>query len=200
MPPWLRTAMEFEASVWTSIAAWILRKPRVPPGATAHPYLGAVSTVLWVFIVLSAVEIPIFDLLLQPWPWVRIPVLLLGIWGLTFMIGFLLSMLVNPHAVGDEGIRVRHGARIDIAIPWENVRAVTLDQRGYEKSTAVQVDGTVLSICLISETNVRIELDGPLTVDLPAGPTVVTEIRCRVDDAGAFVRDARAALAAASSR
>lgn len=51
-----------------------------------------------------------------------------GIWGLTFMIGLLLSMLVNPHAVGDDGIRVRHDSRIDIALPWEHVRAVTLDQ------------------------------------------------------------------------
>lgn len=190
-PSWLRTATAMESGVWKSIYAWITRKPRVPDGATAFPYVSAVSTVLCVFIVLSAVELPIFDLILQPWPWIRFLVLLLSVWGLTFMIGFGLNMVVNPHAIGPDGLRIRHGATTDIPVPWSEVRTVTMRQRSLEKSKAVQVHDGALSICIISETNVDIELEGPLTVPLLSGEVSVTSIRLRADDPAAFVRVAR---------
>jgi hypothetical protein len=188
---WVRVATEMEAGVWKSIHAWVTRKPRVPEGATAFPYVSAVSTVLWVFIILSAVEIPIFDLIFHPWPWLRFPILALGIWGLTFMIGFGLSMVVNPHAVGPDGIRIRNGASLDILVPWSAVRGVTMQQRGLEKSKTVQVHEGVVSIAVVSETNVDVEFEHPLTVALPSGDVEATAIRFRADDAAALVRAAR---------
>lgn len=181
-----------ESGVWKSIFSWLTRKPRVPRGATAFPYVSALSTVLWVFILLSAVEVPIFDLILQPWPWVRFPVLVLSIWGLTFMIGFALGMVVHPHAVGPDGLRIRHGANIDIDVPWSEIRAVAIRQRSLEKSKAVQLHDGTLSICVISETNVDVELARPLTIPLPSGESIVTSIRFRADDPAALVRAARA--------
>lgn len=189
-PSWLRTATELESGAWKSLYAWLTRRPRVPVDATAFPYVSALSAVLWVFILLSAVEIPIFDLLLHPWPWVRFPVLVLGIWGLTFMIGFAVSMIVNPHAVGPDGIRIRHSANIDVHVPWSGIRTVTTRQHSLESSKAVQVHGDVLSICIISETNVEVRLERPLTIPLPSGDVVATTIRFRADDPVALVRAA----------
>jgi hypothetical protein len=147
--------------------------------------------VLLVFILLSAVEIPIFDLILHPWPWVGFPVLILGFWGLTFMIGFALSMVVHPHAVGPDGLRIRHGASVDMHVPWSQIRDITISQRSLEKSKAVQIHDDTLSVCIISETNIDVKLDQPLAVSLPAGEAVVTSIRFRTDDPAALVRAAR---------
>jgi hypothetical protein len=55
----------------------------------------------------NAVEIPIFDLIVHRWPAVRITLLVLGIWVLTWMFGLLCAYLMRPHTVGPEGIRAR---------------------------------------------------------------------------------------------
>lgn len=83
----LRRAFHAEVRVYSSIGRAIARRPAVPPGGTGVGYHRPVLTVLFIFIVLSAVEIPILDLIVHPWPAVRIPVLILGIWGLTWMVG-----------------------------------------------------------------------------------------------------------------
>lgn len=189
-PSWLRTAANLESGVWKSIYAWLTRRPRVPADAAPFPYVSALSSVLWVFILLSAVEVPLFDLILHRWPWVRFPVLVLGIWGLTFMIGFALSMIVNPHAVGPAGLRIRHSATIDIDVPWSEMRTIATRPRNVEKSKAVQVHDDVLSICIMSETNIDVELARPMTIPLPSGECTVTRIRFRADDPTALVRAA----------
>jgi hypothetical protein len=55
------------------------------PGEQAFSYLGVVKGILGVFIGLSAVEVPIFDLIVRhvvPWQPARWIVLGLGLWGL----------------------------------------------------------------------------------------------------------------------
>ena len=41
----------------------------------------------------SATELVVVDLIARPWLFIRIPLLILGIWGLVFMLGMLLRML-----------------------------------------------------------------------------------------------------------
>jgi hypothetical protein len=45
---------------------------------------------------------------------IRMPLLILSVWGLIHMLGFLFGMLIRPHAIGPAGIRVRYGSEIDI--------------------------------------------------------------------------------------
>ena len=86
----------------------------MPAGARGFRYHEPVLTILIVFIALSAVELVAVDLIVRRWPYVRIPLLVLSIWGLIWMLGFLFGMLTRPHAVGPESIRVRYGAEVDI--------------------------------------------------------------------------------------
>lgn len=83
----LYRALIAELRVYSSIGRAIARRPAIPAGGVGIGYHRPVLTILIVFIVLSAVEIPILDLIVHPWPAVRIPILILGIWGLTWMIG-----------------------------------------------------------------------------------------------------------------
>lgn len=117
-------AWSMEVGVWQSLYRFVLRRPRVPAGASGFTYHQPVMALLAGFIVVSAIELVAVDLLVREWPLVRIPLLIIGIWGFTWMFGLLFGFLTRPHAVGPEGIRVRSGAELDIDAPWSAVDSV----------------------------------------------------------------------------
>ena len=106
-----RRAVRMEIAVWRSIYRFLLRRHRVPVGAVGFTYHQPVLPLLIGFLVASAIELVAVDLLVKQWPLVRIPLLVVGVWGLLWMLGLLLGYLTRPHAVGPEGIRVREGGR-----------------------------------------------------------------------------------------
>ena len=203
--PLLRRAAAAEAAMWRSLYAWLRRKPpTTAPGDEAFGYLGVVKPMLIVFIVLSAVEIPIVDLIIRhvvPWRPAHGIALGLGAWGLLWMIGVFAGLRVHPHLVGAAGIRVRMGARIDVTLDWADVDTVTRSYRSPPSSRSVQVeregDRTVLSVVVGGQTSVDIRLRRPVTVRLPQGPSEpADELRLYADDPDEFVRACRRLAAA----
>ena len=195
----LARALHAELRVYSSIGRAIARRPAVEPGGTGVGYHRPVLTVLVIFIVLSAIEIPILDLIVHPWPVVRIAVLVLGIWGLTWMLGLLCAMLLRPHAVGPSGIRVRNGLEVDVAIPWSAIASVAIARRVDEPKTPRVTEGPSgreYAERMQNETNILIELERPTTVRLPGiaprgGEHDVVEVRLWADDPRAFLEAAR---------
>ena len=116
-----RRAWAMEIHGYQNIFRFVLRRPRVPTGWAGFGYSQPVLSVLIVFTVLSTVELVVVDVVVRRWASVRIPLLVLGIWGVTFMLGLLFGMLVRPHAVGPAGIRVRSGSEIDIPLTWNDI-------------------------------------------------------------------------------
>lgn len=206
----LRRGLHAELRVYSSIGRAIARRPAVPPGATGIGYHRPVLTILIVFIVLSAVEIPILDLIVHPWPAVRIPVLILGIWGLTWMIGLLCAMLLRPHAVGPDGVRIRNGLEVDVHVPWDVIASVAISKRVDEpkqprittRGTATAGEDVEYAERVQDETNIEIELEHPFTITLPGlaprgGKHQATRIRLWADEPRAFLDAARPFLTAA---
>ena len=189
-----RSALAMEAKGWESLFRWIARKPDIPSGATGFGYSAPLMPILIVFIVLSAVEIPILDLILHPWPVPRIIALVLGVWGVTFMLGMLAGFRVNPHVVGPDGLRIRSGTRVDIPIAWDDVESIRLRRHGLESSRAIQVTGTddakTLHVVVQSETGIELALRRPITVSLPSGAAV----NFYADDPAALIARARELL------
>lgn len=185
----LRTAWRAEAGVWRSLYRWAFRRPRVPAGASAFSYHSPVLTILVIFIVLSAVELPIVDLIVHPWPWLRIPLLILGIWGLTWMFGLLLGYLTRPHAVGPDGIRVRFGADLDVDLPWRVVESVEPSRDVAEKAPKVrdEAHGRTLAIRIANETNVLVVLEHPVAVEIGGEHVEIDAVRLWVDDLDGFL-------------
>jgi hypothetical protein len=185
------TVIRYEWGIWKSLFRWILRRPVAPAGEKPFGYTQAVTPVLWGFVVVSAIEIPMFHLLI-PWQTVRGIGLVLGAWGLCWMIGLLASQKTYPHALGPEGIRVRNGFGIGVLIPWSNVEAVRFKRRNLTKSGTIQPDGDTLSLVVFSQTNVDIVLREPMTMRRVKGETPgFTELRIFADDAAGFVACAR---------
>jgi hypothetical protein len=184
-----------ELRVYSSIARAVARRPAVAAGAEGFRYDEPVRMVLFVFIGLSAVEIPIIDLIVHPWPAVRIPLLVLGIWGLTWMIGLLCAFWMRPHAVGPAGITVREGLEIDIPLSWDDIASVARANRtDAPKSPRItSADGiATLSLRMQDATNVEVVLERPTPVVLPGlrpkgGRHEVSIVRFWVDDLEGFL-------------
>lgn len=193
-PSLAKRAITFELGIWLSLYRLITRRPRVAPGAEWFGYAKAVEPVIWVFIVVSAIEVVVVHLLL-PWPVVRTIALILGAWGLTWMVGMLASVKVNVHQLSPAGIRIRYGGSVDVTVPWEAVQSIRPYRQDLPSSRTVQLDqtsdGTVLKIGVSSQTNVHIRLRQPITVRLPKGEQTIVELRCYADDSREFVTRAR---------
>jgi hypothetical protein len=202
-----KRAVLLELSIYASIGRFIARRPAIPRGAAGFSYHKPVLTVLIIFIVLSAVEIPIVDLIVHRWPVVRVAFLILGIWGVTWMFGFLCAYLMRPHTVGPDGIRVRQGLETDIALSWDDIASVARNKRVDEpKSPRIEEtlrqaqDGADASRTLVfrmqDETVIEIELERPTVVRLPGGGARggdqrITGLRIWVDDPRAFMDEVR---------
>ncbi len=190
-----------ESGVWRSLHHWTRRRP-IGVGPTEHPfaYAAAAAPALWIFVGLSAFEIPLLHFVL-PWPAARIVFLLLGAWGLVWMLGFAASFYVHPHIVGDTGLRVRNSMLTDISIPWEAVAAVQPYRRTLASARTVQFEpgpsgSGIVHVAVSSMTNVQIELNRPVSVTVPKlGDQAVTVVRCYADDPVAYVALARERLA-----
>lgn len=195
----LKRALIMELSIYASIGRFIARRPAIAPGAKGFGFHKPVLTILMIFIVLSAVEIPTFDLIVHRWPPVRITLLVLGIWGLTWMFGLLCAYLMRPHTVGPDGIRVRGGLELDIALSWDDIASVARNLRVDEPKSPkiVETDASrTLMLRMTDETNLEIELEGPKLVKLPGhgkagGDQSVTALRIWVDDPVAFMDEVR---------
>lgn len=199
-----RRTVAYEWAMWTSLFRWVLRRPaNHRPGGEVFSYLGVVRPILIAFIALSAVEIPIFDLIISrlvPWQPARFIALALGAYGLIWMLGLVAMIQLRPHIVDGTGIRVRNGIKLDLTIPWEGIAAVHGRYRSLPTSKAVQLeahrDGLIVNLGVAGQTSVEVALREPTSLALPNGrrePAV--RVRLYADDPGGFVASARAHLA-----
>jgi hypothetical protein len=153
-----------------------------------------------VFIGLSALEIPILHLML-PWPAARAASLMLGAYGLFWMIGLLATLRTHPHLVGPSGLRIRNSTTVDVAVRWADVDAVRVRRRSLPPGGQTQVDDVgnerVLSLGVGSQTSVDVLLSRPLTVAVKkTGGAPVTQIRFHADDPEGLAAAAQTHLSA----
>lgn len=186
-----------EGVIYSSIGRAIARRPAIPSGAQGFGYHDSSKALLIIFIVLSAFELVIVDLIVHRWPPVRIVLLVIGIWGVVWMIGLLCAHIMRPHTVGPDGIRVRDGMDLDAHVGWDDVYSVEIAKISDEpKSPRVVTvgDATVLAVRISDATNIRITLERPTVVRIPGRPPKggehqVTVVRLWADDPKAFLAE-----------
>jgi hypothetical protein len=136
-----RRAIMMEIHGYQSIYRFLFRRPKVPVDAVGFGYYQPVLAILIVFIAVSAVELVVVDLIVRRWTHIRIPVLILSLWGLIYMLGFLFGMLTRPHAVGPAGVRARYATEIDIPLSWDDIDwVITRRHTIHNKQPKVTVD------------------------------------------------------------
>jgi hypothetical protein len=186
-------ALHMEIGVWQSLYRFAFRRPKVPFAAAPFSYHKPVLAILIVILVVSAVELVAVDLIVNRWPYVRIPLLIVGIWGLTWMTGMLFGFLTRPHAVRPNGIRARYVTDVDIPLGWDEVDSVVRKKRTAERRSPPLTEdgGTVLHLRIQNETNIDIRLVRPVLAKIPQGNVELCEVRLYADEPEAFIREVR---------
>lgn len=203
-------ALRMELRIYESLWRAIVRRPRIGMGEQGFRYHRPVLTVLIIFIVLSAVEIPIIDMIVHRWPPVRIGFLILGVWGLTWMFGLLCAYLTRPHTVGPRGIRVREGLELELHVSWEEFASIRIDRLAEESIDPTSTDkpGRVFlyegertcAVWVGGETNLAVSFERPVVLRLPGllpkgGAHEVDGLRFWADDPEAVLAAVREQLA-----
>jgi len=192
----LARAVAFESSIWRSLFRWLLRRPGPVPPTDRFGYDGAAAPLIWVFVGLSAVEIPILDLLLPGW-W-RLVGLAVGLWALLWMLGLLGTVKTHPHLVDLDGIRIRYGSTLDIPVPWDLVDSVAIARHQVAGTATVQMDGSVLIVAVTSQTNVELAFTEPVVVAVPkTRGEPISAVRFYADDPVALLGRVRSWVDAA---
>jgi hypothetical protein len=189
-PPLPRRLLRWEAAMWGSLFRWLARRPAVPGGAAPFGYAKAKMPVLVTFVGVCALETVAFHLLI-PWLALRVVVDVLSVYGLIWMVGVLAGTYVHPHLIASDGLRVRNGFTLDVAVPWEAVAAVRRQLRPVSGGRTVHIDRSggraVASIAALGQTTVDVVLRRPVTVPAHGGAEPVDEIRFHADDPAALV-------------
>ncbi|MCP3799652.1 hypothetical protein NLX83_10325 [Allokutzneria sp. A3M-2-11 16] len=154
----------------------------VPEGGTAVRYSGESTTVLIALLVASLIEIVAVEFLV-PWATVRWILLVLSVYGVVWLVGYMATLITRPHVIGPENLLLRNGSQAEHAFPLTVVRKARAERKGnHERSVAVV--GETLNIAAGDTTTVFVEFDPPQEVD---GRTV-RGARFHADDPQAVVR------------
>lgn len=167
-PGWVWHALVVEVAMYRNLLRWVLRRPAVPADAEPVGYARAVTPVMWLWIFASAAELPLVHVLV-PWEGVRIAALVLGVWGLVWMLGALAGLRIYPHLLTADALRVRNGALTEVVVPWTAVataRTVDLDLPSsvWTLQPEETPEGTHLRVGVSGRANVTVELREPLLV------------------------------------
>jgi hypothetical protein len=199
-----RHAVVFELRLYRSLFRWLVRRPDLGgPDDQPFTYAKTVTPVMWLWIFASAAELPLVHLLV-PWEGVRIALLVVGVWGLVWMVGLLASLYVYPHLLGATTLVVRNGASHRILVPWDRVASVSRRQQDLESTLWTlqprQVDdGVDLQVGVSGQVNVHVQLREPTTVSTAKGDTELVALSFFADDPRALVTRARALVASSTS-
>lgn len=193
----LRRIAGFDAKGMTSIGLWLTRRrDGVPPGAVAFSYAREQSTMTMVLVAVMVVEAVAVELLLQAMgvtAWIRVPVLVLDLYGVVFVLGMAAACVTRPHVVTGQELRIRHGAFFDLRIPRALVSSVRVT-RSYNETGTVTVRDGRLAVAVSSQTNVVVHLSEPVTAVRPLGAEAeVSVVRFFADDPAAAVAALRLA-------
>lgn len=186
MPGPAATVLKHEVGVITGLVTGLRPKRALPEGIVALGYGQDQRVLMIVLSVLSVGEVALVHLLV-PWSWLRIALLVLGAYGILWLVGFTLSVRTRPHTVGPDTVDLRCAHLATVSIPTRAVLSVRPHVRTGDKSV-VDVDGAAVAISFAGGTNVtaqlapgsRVVLDGVRTVPADSVSFMVDDPRTAI--------------------
>lgn len=181
-------ALLLELALYRSLARWVTRRPDIPSGATPLGYARLVGPMLWLWIFGSATEVVVVELVLQSieagWAEaIRLPLLVVGTWGVLWMLGMLAAYRVRPHLLIDDHLRIRSGARTWVSVPLDSVGSLrTAEHQLPGVIKAVHQDDGLLLVGVSSRTNLELTLTGPTVLSTFKGEMTADTVGLWVDE------------------
>lgn len=195
VPEQVRRIIGFDGKGLASLALWIARRRHgVPPGATAVPYCGAQTSTLLLFLFAMIVELVGLEALLRVFGapvGLRTVILVVDLYSVLIVLAVIAACVTRPHVVTAAEVRVRYGAFFDLRLPRERIARVR-HTRNFNESGVVRVEDGQLAVAVASQTNLVVELTGPVTAVRPLGRRAeVRTVRLFADDPAAVLRTLR---------
>lgn len=187
--PLLRPVVS-ELRTFQSLGLLLVGKRRVPAGARPFGYTKGAMTLPAVMIALSLAELVIVHILV-PWPWLRMVLLILTIWGVLLILGFFAARIVHPHYLTDETLHLRWGHQAVLATALANV--VTAAPHANHAHTQPHVEGGRLILTQFQGTNVLLRFAVPVETAAPVAKKHLpsnfhaSEVQLYVDDPEALL-------------
>lgn len=179
----VREALATELALYGQLVRWITRRPDVPEGATPVPYARLATPVVWLFIFGSTVEVVALDLILSRWlTFLRIPFLVLGVWGLVWMLGLMASYRMRPHLLTATDLHVRNMARTHVVVPLDSITQVRVADVDESSIRSVRVVDDSLLVLVSGRTNLQLALAEGTTLETPHGELTPASVGLWVDE------------------
>jgi hypothetical protein len=187
-----------EARMWVCLVRWLGR--RRPTGVT-FTYGRNVAPLMRIVLALVVVEGVIVEAVLAtvlghagPWVWIALG---LHLYGLVWIGGFLGSLRVVPHEVGDRTVRLRDSVFATIDVPLDGIAWAAPNRRGHTGRSGFTVDADGSALLAYGDTSVRLVLrsDADVHVGIAPAPAGLRTIDVSTDAPDALVRAIRSRLA-----
>jgi hypothetical protein len=180
-----------EPRMLASLLRWILRRHQAnAPGHLA--YHSAKQLLVFTFLALCALEGIGTHLVLLAifgsrwWVWT---IFALDMYSLVWLLGLYAAMIVLPHRIEADVLRLRYTYLAELVVPLAAVRGARAVTGGQTKNGKLMVDGTGRGVFCAGETSVAIDLDPefPLYQDGLRVTDPVTTLHVTADAPRAFV-------------
>lgn len=189
-----RALVLVEIAIWRSLARWVARRPDVPGDATPLGYAQMIAPVLWLWIVASGTEVVVVELVLRSidagWAEVvRLPLLVIGAWGLLWMLGLLAAFRMRPHLLRADRLQIRQGPRAWVDVPYGAIASCRLAEHSAPNGLrAIHQQDDLLLAPVNGRTNIELRLVAPTTISTSSGAHVASRLALWVDDPRAATR------------
>jgi hypothetical protein len=191
LPTFAARAVVLEFQLWTSLFIWAFQLYRKPPDTYTYHKHSILGIAILIVLFCCPFEIAIFELII-PWAWLRWTLLILSIYSLIWVLGFYSSLVIHPHRIDENGVKLHFGAFADGFIPIADISEIKSEKRNTpKKSRGLLIDSvqSTAYICMEFESNITIELSVPIFLNGFTSRTTEVRIICiSVDDPDGFIK------------
>lgn len=191
--PVLGRFVRFEIGLVRGVVRLVTRRPVAPDGAATYSSHRALTPMLVALAAVSVVELAIVHVLLGAWPVARLAALVVGLWGLVWVLGFWAAIATRPHALTHDRLLVRSGVVDGLEIALGDVAAARIhraDGSG-RRSGSVESDGADggrIAYPVAGQLGVLVELRSPRVRGGHDDGPPIASVHLHADDPAALVR------------
>lgn len=197
MPRRLARVAVLEPRLWVCLVRWTFRRTRSGEGAFSYHKRSPMGMMLVMVLLVTPVELVFWELL-TPWAWLRLLLLVLGIYALFWVFGFYASLVALPHRLEKGGLRLRYGAFAEGSIPYTDIAEIKTARRRAPKSgdgLQAASEEDALYMAINGKTDLTLRLGTPRTVrGFFRTPVPATKLHLAVDDPGRMAAELRRRL------
>jgi hypothetical protein len=167
MPRRMARVVVLEPRLWVCLLLWASRRMRLGEDDFSYHKRSPAGGLVAVVALTTPVELLIWEILV-PWAWLRIVVLILGIYALVWVFGFYASLAVLPHRLEEGGLRLHYGAFAQGFIPYSEIEKIERKTRKAPKpgdGLQTRPEENALYLATSGKTDLTLWLRTPQAID-----------------------------------